>query len=97
MINSAHHIATHEKNAYPLEWLDLVITVTLNPAKTNVEAISPEQADGLCAKMGNEVAHLKSLLQNRVFSLTKQRKIRLLVRHYHATLIALLDHAISTG
>ena len=97
MINSVHHIATHEKKAYPLEWLDLIITVTLNPAKTNVEAISPEQAGGLCVRMDSEVAHLKSLLKNRVFSLTKQRKIRLLIRHYHSTLIVLLDHAISTG
>jgi len=87
--------STHQ--SYPLEWLDLIITVTLNPAKTNVETISPEQAGGLCARMDKEVSHLKSLLKNRVFSLTKQRKIRLIIRHYHSTLIVLLDHAIDNG
>ena len=82
---------------YPLEWLDLIITVTLNPAKTNVEAISTEQAECLCAKMDSEVTHIKSLLKNKVFSLNKQNKIRLLIRHYHSTLILLLDHAIANG
>src|SRR5690606_38318342 len=83
--------------SYPLEWLDLIITVTLNPAKTNVETISPEQAGGLCARMDKEVSHLKSLLKNRVFSLTKQRKIRLIIRHYHSTLILYFVHAIQNG
>ncbi|MGM1430187.1 hypothetical protein ACS126_13080 [Sphingobacterium lactis] len=62
-----------------------------------MEALSAEQTDCLCAKMDTEVGHLKSLLKNKVFSLTKQCKIRLLVRHYHSTLILLLDHATSNG
>lgn len=86
---------THNtQQSYPLEWLDMIITVTLNPASTRVETITETQADFLCAQLDSEASHLKSLLKNKVFSLTKKNKIRLLIRHYHHTLIVLLDHAI---
>jgi len=33
------------QNTYPLEWLDLLITVMLNPTKTNLSAITKAQVD----------------------------------------------------
>lgn len=87
----------HSTTHYPLEWLDLIITVTFNPSRTDVSAISAEQVQCVLTKLDSEVNHLKSMLKNKVFSLSKQNKIRLLIRRYHSTLIVLLDHTISNG
>ncbi|MET6998682.1 hypothetical protein [Chitinophaga defluvii] len=89
---------THiEGQSYPMEWLDLIITVTLNPDSTSVDTITDAQATCICTQLDSEASRLKSLLKNKVFSLTKPGKIRLLIRHYHHTLIVLLDHAIANG
>lgn len=93
MKKDTNHITTH----YPLEWLDLIITVTLNPSRTDVSAISAEQVQCVLSKLDGEVSHLKSHLKNKVFSLSKQNRIRLLIRHYHSTLIILLDHVMENG
>ncbi|NEW84320.1 MAG: hypothetical protein GZ094_18405 [Mariniphaga sp.] len=93
-MNDEKHAAN---NQYPLEWLDSIITVTLNPSKTNVEAVTNEQAVWIATMLEQEITQLKSLLKNRVFGLTNKNNIKLLIRHYHSTLIVLLDQAIENG
>jgi hypothetical protein len=39
---------------YTLEWLDLLVTVSLNPMSTNLEAILPEQITLLKSKIEEE-------------------------------------------
>ena len=92
--NDEQHTAN---SPYPLEWLDLIITVTLNPTSTNVEGITNEQAICISAMLKQEITQLKLQLKNRVFGLTNQDNIKLLIRHYHSTLILLLDQAIENG
>jgi len=88
--NDLQHTAD---NPYPLEWIDLMITVTLNPARTNLEAITNEQVACISARLGNEITQLKSSLKNQAFILTKESQIELLIKKYHSTLIILLDEA----
>ena len=78
---------------YTLEWLDSLITVSLNPARANPEALLPEEITGFKSKMEKKIWEQKSLLKNEVFGLLEEQKIKLLINQYHSTLIILLDQA----
>lgn len=79
---------------YPLEWLDSLITLTLNPKKMYFQDITKEDAQALSEKAIIETLHIQSELKNKVFSLTKESQVKLLVRKYHSALIILLDSVI---
>lgn len=78
---------------YTLEWLDSLITVSLNSAKTNVSAITDEQIKAVVSRMAEEKDRLQSLLKNHVFGLTNEKRIELFLKKYHSALIILLDQA----
>ncbi|MGV6946440.1 hypothetical protein [Sphingobacterium sp. CZ-2] len=82
----------HEK--YPLEWLDLLVMVTLNPTKTDVSSITQKQAEQIESRLSEETLRLQSLIKSQVFSINKEDEIDLLIKQYHASLIALLDQTI---
>jgi len=80
---------------YPLEWLDLLITVTLNPSNTDVSVITQEQAEHIETRLREETLRLQSLMmKSQVFSINKENEIDLLIKQYHDSLIALLDQTI---
>ena len=76
---------------YPLEWLDSLISLTLNPAKIYLQDLTREHLQQLTEKAIIETVHIQSELKNQVFSLHKESQIRLLVQKYHSALIILLD------
>lgn len=78
---------------YTLEWLDLLITVTLNPSKTDVVKITEDQIRSILSKISEENDNLQSVLKNQVFSITKEKQLELLIKQYHSSLIILLDQA----
>lgn len=78
---------------YFLEWLDSLITVSFNPAKTDISAITDEQVKTVLNKIAEEKSKLQALLLNHVFSLTKENQIELFLKQYHSALILLLDQA----
>ena len=80
---------------YPLEWLDSLISLTLNPQKIYLQDLTKEMIQQLSEKAAIEVVHLQSELRNQVFSLHKESQIRLLVQKYHSALIILLDTVIA--
>ncbi|UBM59583.1 hypothetical protein LAG90_02800 [Marinilongibacter aquaticus] len=77
-----------------MEWLDLLITVTLNPTKTNVRAITNEQLNNIINRIPEENLRLQKLIKTQVFSITKEEEIVLLIKQYHSSLIALLDQTL---
>ncbi|WP_373060036.1 hypothetical protein [Zunongwangia sp. H14] len=79
---------------YPLEWLDLLITVTLNPDRTDITSIDGEQLDYIIDRLPQENLRLQSLIKSQIFSINKQKEIILLIKQYHSSLIALLDQAL---
>ncbi len=81
------------QHTYTLEWIDVVITVTLNPKKTNVSEITEAQIEAILSRLANEKASLESQLKHQVFGLTKHKQIELLIKQYHYALIVLLDQA----
>lgn len=82
---------------YILEWLDSLITVSLNPATTEYATVTDEQIKTILTKMAEEKAKFQSLLKNHVFGLTKEKQIELFLKQYHSALIILLDQALENN
>jgi hypothetical protein len=78
---------------YNIEWLDLLISVTLNPSKTDLTAIKDSQLEAIISQVPLEKEKVQSLLKNQVFGITKESQIELLIKKYHSALIILLDEA----
>jgi hypothetical protein len=90
-----HHFQIGTMNGrYTLEWLDSLITISLNPKRTNLEAILPEQITGLKLKIEEEKIEQQSFLKNEVFTLLEEKKIKLLINQYHSALVILLNQAL---
>jgi len=79
---------------YTLEWLDHLLFVSLNPRKSNMERLLPEQIILVKEKIADENIKQQSFLMNTVFSLQEEHKISLFVRQYHSTLVIFLDKAL---
>ncbi len=82
---------------YILEWLDSLITVSLNPAKNDHATVTDEQIKTILTQMAVEKAKFQSLLKNHVFGLTKEKQIELFLKQYHSALIILLDQALENN
>lgn len=78
---------------YTLEWIDLVVTVTLNPKKTDVSEITDTQIETILSRVTNEKEKFESRLKHQIFALTKQKQVELLITQYHSVLIVLLNQA----
>lgn len=85
------------RGRYTLEWLDSLITVSLNPEITNVTVISDLEIKSIIDRLGEEKNKQKSLLINYIFSLTEEKHIKLLLKQYHSTLVVLLDQALENS
>ncbi|MDE3184853.1 MAG: hypothetical protein KGM16_15690 [Bacteroidota bacterium] len=79
---------------YTLEWFDSLITVSLNPGRTHLEEILPEQITLLKLKMEEKKMEQQFLFMNEVFSLLEEKKIKLLISQYRTSLIMLLEQAM---
>lgn len=82
-----------QEKKYTLEWLDLIITFTLDPAKTNVNALGQKEAETIIAKATSEIHRNKTFLKQQTFTVSSKRKIQHLIKQHHSTLVILLDHA----
>lgn len=80
-------------NKYLLEWLDLLISVTLNPSKTDLTAVKDNQIEAIISQITSEKDKVQSFLKNQVFGISKESQIELLIKKYHSALIILLDEA----
>lgn len=79
---------------YLLEWLDLLVTLTLNPNKTDVNKITTVQSKAIIEKIIEQTLLIQSQFKIKVFSLNKEKQIRIIVGNYHSSLIIFLDNAI---
>ncbi|WP_159478012.1 hypothetical protein [Dyadobacter sp. 3J3] len=81
------------QRTYSLEWLDLLVNVTLNPSKTQVSAITDQQFDSVLKTTAEEIDRLRSRLKGKFLGITSYPELKLLVRRYHSDLTILLDKA----
>lgn len=79
---------------YLLEWLDLLVTFTLNPSKTDVSEITTVQSKAIIEKTIEQTAFIQSQFKIKVFSLNKEKQIKIIVGNYHSSLIIFLDNVI---
>lgn len=78
---------------YLLEWMDLTVTSTLNPNKTDLGMITPIQSRAIIEKATEQTLFIQSQFILQVFSLTKETQIKILVANYYSSLLFLLDKA----
>lgn len=76
---------------YTLEWLDFVVTVTLNPARTDLIHMTEKQTNSIIVMAGQEKDKVQAELKAQVYLLKNQAEIELLVRRCHSDLVILLD------
>ena len=79
---------------YLLEWLDLLVTFTLNPSKTDVNAITAVQSKAIIEKTIEQTLFIQSQFKIKIFSLNKEKQIKIIVGNYHSSLIIFLDNVI---
>lgn len=79
---------------YPLQWLDALVSVTLNPRKNLVGSITTEELSIISENILKETLRLQAHLNTQFFILNSETEIRLLVQKYHSALIVLLDNAV---
>lgn len=79
---------------YPLEWLDSLISITLNPRKKYVCTITADQIGIITEKILKEMLCIQIQLNKQIFLFRKESEIKLLVQKYHSSLITLQDMVI---
>ncbi|OFY32018.1 MAG: hypothetical protein A2X09_12590 [Bacteroidetes bacterium GWF2_43_11] len=79
---------------YTLEWMDTLITVTLNPAKSKLSSIQEEDILNFRIQIKTERDKVMSTIKSLVFSVESETKIAFGIKQFHSTLIALLDQAM---
>lgn len=95
MTEALQYIAKeHLWQGYALEWLDILISKSLNPEETDFSTIQQEDTAKIKVKIAEEKQRLKTFIRNTVFSLGNESKIRLFIKQYHDSLIQLLDKAV---
>ncbi|KIA95601.1 MULTISPECIES: hypothetical protein [unclassified Flavobacterium] len=77
--------------AYLLEWMDLTVTSTLNPNKTDLTMITQIQSRAIIKKATQQTFLIQSQFTVQVFSLTNEKQIKILVGNYYSSLLFLLD------
>ena len=79
---------------YTLEWLDTLITMTLNPAKNRLSAIQEEDISNFRIQIKTERDKVMSTIKSLVFSMESETKIAFGIKQFHSSLVALLDQAM---
>ncbi len=79
---------------YILQWLDTLVTVTLNPAKSPITAATADEVAKIMEQVAVEKEKIETTVKLTVFNLDDEAQIRCTVKKYHSSLIAILDQAV---
>lgn len=79
---------------YVLEWLDTLLTVTLNPVKTKISIAITDDVATIQDQVIVQKNKVQSAIKSTVFTLDDEAKIKCLIKKYHSSLITLLDQAL---
>lgn len=80
---------------YSLEWLDSLISVTLNPEKPYRQKLQDSDIASLVEKVPMEALQVQSELTVQLFALNKDSQVRHLVRKYYTALTSLQGILVS--
>lgn len=76
---------------YTLGWLDSLITISINPAKTFEDSISDEEIRCITSKLNDEREKLLTGLKSELLGLSNNGDVAFYVNQSHSWLIILLD------
>lgn len=79
---------------YVLEWLDTLISVTLNPVKSEIGPILAEDINKLQNLIIQEKDKVQAAIKFTVFNLNEEAAIKCAIKNYHSSLVSLLDQAL---
>lgn len=79
---------------YVLEWLDALISVTLNPVKSGIGQIVSQDINKLQNFIIEEKDKVQAAIKITVFNLTDETAIKCAIKNYHSSLVSLLDQAL---
>ena len=79
---------------YVLEWLDTLVTETLNPLRSKINIAIPGDITKITDQVISQKDKVQTAIKSTVFNLNDEAKIRCLIKKYHSSLIALLDQAL---
>ncbi len=79
---------------YVLEWLDTLISLTLNPVKSEIGEILPEDTERIQNLITQEKDKVQTAIKFTVFNLNDEAAIRCAIKNYHSSLVSLLDQAL---
>ena len=74
---------------YSLEWLDSLVSVTLNPEKPYRSRLTVADIESLTEQLPAEALQVRSELIDKVFALNKDSQVQHLIRKYHEALVSL--------
>lgn len=75
---------------YTLEWLDLLISQTLDPERSDLPGLTNQQTEWITENVTKEKVRHLSLIKNYVFSIHEENKIQLVVSQYYAALAGMV-------
>src|ERR1700750_2946049 len=84
-----------EKQTYPFFWLDELLEVTLNPAKTNIKTLSPELIEEIKAPLPVEIDRVSVCLKTQAFTLYCNEQLKVVAGHYDQALRLLQRQAVN--
>jgi len=80
---------------YSLEWLDSLISVTLNPEKPYRQKLQDSDITSLLEKVPMEALQVQSELTTQIFALNKDSQVQHLVRKYYNALTSIKGTLLS--
>ncbi|UPZ36494.1 hypothetical protein MUB18_20625 [Sphingobacterium sp. PCS056] len=79
------------QNSYPLESIDVLATISLNPNVVDLNDLSGEQCRNLDNFLREECIRIQSLIKSHVFGATKRKEIEIIIRKYYISTINIID------
>jgi hypothetical protein len=82
-----------EQTNYPFLWLDEIVEVTLNPAKSNLKNCSQELLQSVRERLPGEIAEINTRLKTQAFSLYTGEHVKVVAGHYDQAIRLLRQQA----
>ncbi|MEO3402822.1 hypothetical protein AAFN85_02905 [Mucilaginibacter sp. CAU 1740] len=87
--------SVNDEKTYPFFWLDELLEVTLNPAKTNIKTLSPELQESIKDRLLVEIDRVSACMKTQAFCLYCSEQLKVVAGHYDQALRLLQRQAAS--
>ena len=71
-----------DENPYPFFWLDELAEITLNPDRTDLQSITPEQLGAIRQRLPEEFTRISARLKTQAFCLYSSDHLKVVAGHY---------------